>query len=139
MTQLPPGTYTLPGQYLELNEDGSVRITPEGRQFLLTAYQSQEPINQKILGLLLDAWSRMDRARGWLTNDNPRPECNWGVLDTTVDREKLGSSYNESERIQELATVLQEVMNHAASRRDGWEQVAIILNEKYYFTPREKP
>lgn len=27
--------------------------------------------------------ARMNKARGWLTNDNPRTECNWGILDTT--------------------------------------------------------
>lgn len=32
---------------------------------------------------LAKAIERMDRARGILTNDNPRPECNWGMLDTS--------------------------------------------------------
>lgn len=33
--------------------------------------------------LLATAMERMDRARNILTNGNPRPECNWGMLDTT--------------------------------------------------------
>lgn len=33
--------------------------------------------------LLAIAMERMDRARNILTNGNPRPECNWGMLDTT--------------------------------------------------------
>ena len=39
----------------------------------------------QLLNLLVGdngALARMERARGWLTNDNPRPVCNWGVLDT---------------------------------------------------------
>lgn len=36
----------------------------------------------QLQGVLTSALTRMDRARGWLTNDSPRPNCNWGVLDT---------------------------------------------------------
>lgn len=32
---------------------------------------------------LAHAIARMDRARNILTNGNPTPECNWGMLDTT--------------------------------------------------------
>ena len=32
---------------------------------------------------LVDAEARMTRARMILTDKNPRPECNWGMLDTT--------------------------------------------------------
>jgi hypothetical protein len=32
---------------------------------------------------------RMDRARTILTHGNPRPDCNWGMLDTTDIRNKL--------------------------------------------------
>lgn len=33
--------------------------------------------------LLERAIERMDRARMILTDGNPRPECNWGMLDTS--------------------------------------------------------
>ena len=36
-----------------------------------------------------EALNRMDRARCILTDGNPRPECNWGMLDTSY----LRSSY----------------------------------------------
>jgi hypothetical protein len=42
--------------------------------------------------LLNDALDRMDRARHVLTNGNPRPECNWGVLDTSAARTQLAGS-----------------------------------------------
>jgi hypothetical protein len=36
---------------------------------------------EKLRAALTAACDRMDRARGILTNDNPRPDCNWGMLD----------------------------------------------------------
>lgn len=41
---------------------------------------------------LLNAWERMDRARNILTGGNPRPACNWGLLDTSLDRAALDSA-----------------------------------------------
>ena len=38
------------------------------------------------------ALSRMERARGWLTDDNPRSVCNWGVLDTEDMRAALATT-----------------------------------------------
>lgn len=32
--------------------------------------------------VIIEALERMDRARHILTDGNPRPECNWGMLDT---------------------------------------------------------
>ena len=43
------------------------------------------------------ALSRMDRARGWLTNDNPRSVCNWGVLDTEDMRTALATKPRKAE------------------------------------------
>jgi hypothetical protein len=39
--------------------------------------------------VLEQALERMDRARDILTNGNPRPECNWGLLDTAELRQAL--------------------------------------------------
>ena len=47
---------------------------------------------RRLTDLLEDAWERMDRARNILTDDNPRPECNWGILDTTLDRRRFDDS-----------------------------------------------
>ena len=41
---------------------------------------------------LKNAIDRMDRARSILTNDNPQPECNWGVLDTSDLKEALAQT-----------------------------------------------
>lgn len=44
----------------------------------------------KVEPLLIDALTRMDRARAILTENNPRPDCNWGMLDTSDIRVALG-------------------------------------------------
>jgi hypothetical protein len=41
-------------------------------------------------GLLAKAMERMTRARSILTDDRPRPECNWGMLDVSDIRAALG-------------------------------------------------
>jgi hypothetical protein len=38
--------------------------------------------HQRLKEALEDAKARMDRARDILTDGKPRPECNWGMLDT---------------------------------------------------------
>jgi hypothetical protein len=38
---------------------------------------------EELRAALTAACDRMDRARGILTNDNPRPDCNWGMLDAS--------------------------------------------------------
>lgn len=43
---------------------------------------TEELSRAELVALLRDASERMRRARGILTQDNPRPECNWGVLST---------------------------------------------------------
>jgi hypothetical protein len=47
------------------------------------ALESLVQEREMLLGSLIKACARMDRARGILTDDNPRPECNWGMLDTS--------------------------------------------------------
>ncbi len=42
--------------------------------------------------LLLKALARMDRARSVLTNGNPTPTCNWGMLDTSDLRAAMKSA-----------------------------------------------
>ena len=46
-------------------------------------------IDEALLQLLDNALNRMDNARNILTDGNPRPECNWGMLDTSDLRAKL--------------------------------------------------
>ena len=51
-----------------------------------------ERANQRILDLrahLTDLADRAERARNILTDGNPRPECNWGMLDTSAARAYL--------------------------------------------------
>lgn len=43
------------------------------------------------VALLEDAATRMERARGILTDNNPRHECNWGMLDTVEIRAFLAA------------------------------------------------
>ena len=39
-----------------------------------------------------EALARMDRARSILTGGNPRPDCNWGMLDTSDLRAALATA-----------------------------------------------
>jgi hypothetical protein len=60
--------------------------------------------------VLSEALDRMDRARSILTDDNPRPECNWGMLDTSDLRARLPAA-SEAEKAAE----------YTRGRADGWE------------------
>ena len=42
--------------------------------------------------VMKDAANRMDRARAILTDNNPRPDCNWGMLDTTALRQAISDA-----------------------------------------------
>ena len=44
---------------------------------------------KRLQSSLETAWSQMDRARMVLTNNNPRPDCFWGMLNTADLREAL--------------------------------------------------
>ena len=44
--------------------------------------RERDALREKVSQLM----DRMDRARAILTDNNPRPECNWGMLDTKLDR-----------------------------------------------------
>ena len=52
-----------------------------------------DPENEKLRALLLDAWSRMDRARNILHGGNPNSM--WLMLDTQCDRDKLAAISRE--------------------------------------------
>ena len=60
-------------------------------------WYSQHPMEvlQKRIAVLeaqlASAVNRMDLARDLLTDGNPRPACNWGLLDTSDIRAKLAS------------------------------------------------
>lgn len=43
-------------------------------------------VNAELLAALDGAWIRMDRARDLLTGGAPTAVCNWGMLDTSLDR-----------------------------------------------------
>jgi len=45
--------------------------------------------NQRLRNALETAWERMDRARKILTDGKPSKHNNWGMLDTTLDRQAL--------------------------------------------------
>lgn len=67
------------------------RMAVEGCEDLRTeldAAQSQAAAAGKLVGDLMD---RMDRARNILTKGMATPECNWGMLDTTLDRAADGT------------------------------------------------
>jgi len=57
---------------------------------------------------LIDAEKRMTRARRILTDNNPRPECNWGMLDTS------------SVILSALAATAQ---SEASEGRDAWQPI----------------
>ena len=44
---------------------------------------------------LTEACEHMDRARGILTNNNPRPDCNWGMLDSGDLRAALADAADD--------------------------------------------
>jgi len=52
---------------------------PESSDFYFEIWCAGRESIQKTLD---SALLRMDRARNILTDGNPRPECNWGMLDT---------------------------------------------------------
>jgi hypothetical protein len=54
------------------------------------AYRRAAPATG-VVEALHDAWDRMDRARAILTDSNPRPECNWAMLDTSAARAALAT------------------------------------------------
>lgn len=45
----------------------------------------------RLAGALERTLDRMDRARNILTDGRPRPECNWGMLDSTELRKELAA------------------------------------------------
>ncbi|OZI59905.1 hypothetical protein [Bordetella genomosp. 11] len=46
--------------------------------------------------VLMEALERMDRARAILTNGNPTPNCNWGMLDTSDLRQRVPPAASEA-------------------------------------------
>jgi hypothetical protein len=47
----------------------------------------------RVLTMMLElAWGRMDRARDILTKGEPTPNCNWGMLNTALDRKALSAA-----------------------------------------------
>lgn len=49
-----------------------------------------------VRAMLHNAMDRMDRARNLLTDGNPRPDCNWGMLDASDLRKALAAAPTEA-------------------------------------------
>lgn len=65
--------------------DSGATLTDEQRRTLFDLYRC-----------FIDALDRMDRARNILTDGNPRPDCNWGMLDTSDLRAALSATGGKS-------------------------------------------
>lgn len=66
---------------------------PHERDEASAAAQAAQPEAVGLIRAMLhNAMDRMDRARNLLTDGNPRPECNWGMLDTSDLRKALASA-----------------------------------------------
>jgi hypothetical protein len=88
----------VPVAFSELHAASTFKDTPENdarircakefyRLFLSHTHPAAaQPSRAEVLE---EALTRMDRARNVLTDGNPRPECNWGMLDTSDLRAKL--------------------------------------------------
>ncbi len=59
---------------------------------------------------LVGACTRMERARDILTDSNPRPECNWGLLDTKALRAALAQPDEQDLEIERLRAFARDVM-----------------------------
>lgn len=53
---------------------------PRGTGAELERLREENAEQRRLLEMAIE---RMNRARGILTGNNPRPECNWGMLDTS--------------------------------------------------------
>jgi hypothetical protein len=79
---------------------------------------------QSMRQVLVSALDRMDRARGILTDNNPRPECNWGMLDTYAERKALDSAkwirdnYQEHLNIESLLFAMHQAVPFDTNGQD---------------------
>lgn len=77
------------GRHLPGVRDVALWSTDQMRAFATLHASNLQGEVERLRAALDDAWKRMDRARGLLTNGRPTPECNWGMLDTSLDRAAL--------------------------------------------------
>lgn len=75
------------------------------RKGAVPASTAQPDSEREVQRKLAVALERMDRARAILTGGNPRPDCNWGMLDTA----DLRTASSEAAAPQERDAVLEEV------------------------------
>jgi hypothetical protein len=77
----------LSGRHIEL-ADAYEAVKTHIRAYASEAVRDALATQTQVLNA---AFERMDRARGLLTDHNPRPMCNWGMLDTTDLRAQLAT------------------------------------------------
>lgn len=85
--------------------------------------------------LLYQAMERMDRARSILTNGQPSPECNWGMLDTSALRAALarqkGGGDAEAGKLRAALALLERTASEAwrigERKTDEWDALAAAL------------
>lgn len=64
-------------------------ITPEQHAKVEKMWREEKQKNKVLVDALEEAYRRMDNARYLLTDGNPTPHRNWGMLDTKLDRQAL--------------------------------------------------
>jgi hypothetical protein len=69
-------------EYRSASCDDVARAVDREMQYCTELAEARAEI-ERLTNSLSTTCERMDRARGILTNDNPRPECNWGMLDSS--------------------------------------------------------
>jgi len=69
--------------------------------------KEESKMNELEFKIVKDLLERMDRARNILTDGNPTPNCNWGMLDTSLDRENLNILKEEKMNFE-----LEEAIDH---------------------------
>jgi hypothetical protein len=72
---------------IKAESEGIRLINQEG--ILLAEKEELQEENKWLVSMLENAYKRMDDARYILTDGNPTPSRNWGMLDTTLDRKAL--------------------------------------------------
>ena len=90
--------------------------------------------DEKIKLLFKELTDRMYQARQWLTNGHSTPECNWGVLDTTLDGRRLidlmaqpVDEVKQAEPVAWLWIIGGERLN--GSEYEAWEETELSLTK----------
>lgn len=76
-----------------------------------------------VRAMLHNAMDRMDRARNLLTDGNPRPDCNWGMLDASDLRKALAAAPTEAKPAQDAVDARPLTTRELAELTAPWANV----------------